>query len=127
MRVCIIASPLFCEAQRHAQGKSEAAPSVRPRLHPNLSLLYKDKITNLIEALNAPETIAEATGAMRQLIEEVRLVPKRGSLQVELHGELAALLKLSEEPKTKHPLTETEGVQVTMVAGAGFEPTTFGL
>ena len=55
---------------------------------------------------------------MRQLIEEVRLVPKRGSLQVELHGELAALLKLSEEPKTKHPLTETEGVQVTMVAGA---------
>jgi len=39
-------------------------------------------------------------------------------LQIEPYGELAALLKLSEEPKTKHPLAETEGVQVTMVAGA---------
>ena len=48
-------------------------------------------------------------------------------MQIELYGELAALLKLSEEPKTKHPLAETEGVQVSMVAGAGFEPTTFGL
>ena len=80
-----------------------------------------------IKALIAPETITEANGAIRQLIEAVRLVPKRGSLQVELYGELAALLKLGEEPKTKHPLAETEGVQVTMVAGAGFEPTTFGL
>ena len=74
-----------------------------------------------------PETIAEANGAIRQLIEAVRLVPKGESLQIELFGELAALLKLSEEPKTNHPLAETEGVQVTMVAGAGFEPTTFGL
>jgi len=31
---------------------------------------------------------------------------------------LAALLKISQMPKTKHPLAETEGVQVTMVAGA---------
>ena len=81
-------------------------------------MLYKDKITNLIEALNAPETIAEANGAVRQLIESVRLVPRGESLQIELYGELAALLKLSEDPKTKHPLAETEGVQVTMVAGA---------
>ena len=64
---------------------------------------------------------------IRQLIEAVRLVPKGGSLQVELYGELAALLKLSEEPKTTPPLAKTEGGQVTMVAGAGFEPTTFGL
>ncbi len=84
-------------------------------------------LCDYIEALNAPETIAEANGAIRQLIEAVRLVPKGGGLQIELYGELAALLKLSEEPKTKHPLAETEGVQVTMVAGAGFEPTTFGL
>ena len=113
--------------RKSVRAKLETAPPVRPRLHPNLSLLYKEKITNLIEALNAPETIAEANGAIRQLIEAVRLVPKGESLQIELFGELAALLKLSEEPKTKHPLAETEGVQVTMVAGAGFEPTTFGL
>ena len=113
--------------RKSVRAKLEATPPVRPRLHPNLSLLYKNKITNLIEALNAPETITEANGAVRQLIESVRLVAKGESLQIELYGELAALLKLSEEPKTKHPLAETEGVQVTMVAGAGFEPTTFGL
>ena len=50
--------------------------------------------------------------------EASRPVPKGRGLQIELYGELAALLKLSEEPKTKHPLAETEGVQVTMVAGA---------
>jgi hypothetical protein len=103
--------------RKSVRAKLEAAPPVLPRLHPNLSLLYKDKITNLIEALNAPETIAEANGAVRQLIESVRLVPRGESLQIELYGELAALLKLSEDPKTKHPLAETEGVQVTMVAG----------
>ena len=68
--------------------------------------------------MNAPETIAEANGAVRQLIESVRLVPRGESLQIELYGKLAALLMLSEEPKTKHPLARTEGVQVTMVAGA---------
>jgi len=46
-------------------------------------------------------------------------------LQIELYGELAALLKLSEEPKTKHPLAKTEGVQVTMVAGATPELSTY--
>ena len=50
--------------------------------------------------------------------EASRPVPKGRGLQIELYGELAALLKLSEEPKTKHPLAKTEGVQVTMVAGA---------
>jgi hypothetical protein len=34
------------------------------------------------------------------------------------------LLKISQMPKTKHPLAETEGVQVTLVAGATPELTT---
>ena len=42
-------------------------------------------------------------------------------------GELAALLKLGTEPKKEHPQAESQGVQITMVAGAGFEPATFRL
>jgi hypothetical protein len=42
-------------------------------------------------------------------MESVRLVPEKESLQIELYGESAALVKLSEEPKIKHPLAETEG------------------
>jgi site-specific DNA recombinase len=50
------------------------------------------------------------------LIEEIRLVPENGKLRVELYGELAALLNLANE----HPRSKGTGVQITLVAGAGF-------
>jgi hypothetical protein len=50
-----------------------------PRLHPNLAELYRNKVTNLAE-----------TECIRELIEEIRLVPENGKLRVELYGELAA-------------------------------------
>jgi site-specific DNA recombinase len=62
----------------------------------------------------------------REFIERVQLVPDNGVLKIELYGELAALLKLGTEPK-KRLQAESEGVQITMVAGAGFEPATFRL
>ena len=68
---------------------------------------------------------------IRTLIEAVRLVPKDGELKIELYGELAALLTLganaNDTVKNKNPQSEELGVQVTMVAGAGFEPATFRL
>ncbi len=48
-------------------------------------------------------------------------------LVIELFGELAALISLSIGPNDRHPLANAEGVQVTLVAGAGFEPATFRL
>ena len=81
--------------------------------------------------LNNENTLAEATEAIRSLIEAVRLVPKDGALRIELYGELAALLALgNDKPKThknKHLRGDTSEVQVTLVAGVGFEPTTFRL
>jgi hypothetical protein len=50
-----------------------------------------------------------------------------GRLKIELFGELAALLNLGMAPKNKHPLDNSKGLQVTVVAGAGFEPATFRL
>ena len=52
-------------------------------------------------------------------------MPKGNTLDIELLGELAALISLGIGPKDKHPLADAEGVQVTLVAGAGFvqEPT----
>ena len=46
---------------------------------------------------------------------------------IELFGELTALISLGIGPNDKHPLADAEGVQVTLVAGAGFEPATFRL
>ena len=77
--------------------------------------------------MNDPNTLVEANTAIRQLIERVQLVPNNGVLKIEIYGELAALLKLGTAPKNKHPQAESEGVQITMVAGAGFEPATFRL
>jgi site-specific DNA recombinase len=101
----------------------EAAPPSRPRLHPNLAELYRQKVTNLAEALNDEHARVEAAECIRELIEEIRLVPQDGKLRVELYGELAALLSLA----NGHPRSKGTGVQITLVAGVGFEPTTFRL
>ena len=86
----------------------------------SLAAIYKEKIANLVRSLNDPNTLIEANTAIRQLIERVQLVPENGELKIELYGELAALLKLGTEPKNEHPQAKDEGVQITMVAGAGF-------
>ena len=98
-------------------------PPPMPRLHPNLAGLYRQKVTNLAEALNDEHTRLEAAECLRELIEEIRLVPENGKLRVELYGELAALLNLA----NGHPRSKGTGVQITLVAGVGFEPTTFRL
>ncbi len=51
---------------------------------------------------------------IRELIEEIRLVPENGKLRIELYGELAALINLANE----HPRSKETGVQLTLVAGA---------
>ena len=78
---------------------------------------------NLAEALNEEDTRLEAAECIRELIEEIRLVPKRGELEIELYGELAALINLA----NGHPRSKGTGAQVTLVAGRGFEPLTFRL
>ena len=112
------------EARRvELRAQLEAAPAPLPRLHPNLAELYRQKVMKLAEALNEENTRLEAAGCLRELIEEIRLVPEGGKLRVELYGELAALLNLA----NKHPRSKEAGVQITLVAGAGFEPATFRL
>ena len=83
-----------------------------PRLHPNLAS-YRQKVTNLAQALNDEHTRLEAAECIRELIEEIRLVPDNGKLRVELYGELAALINLA----NGHPRSKGTGVQITLVAG----------
>ncbi|MEQ9151747.1 MAG: recombinase family protein, partial [Parvibaculum sp.] len=65
-----------------------------PALHPGIAEVYARKVGNLAAALDVPEERAEASQAMRALIDTIRLVPDNGTLRVELHGELGALLRL---------------------------------
>ncbi len=94
-------------------------------LHPGLVGLYRDKVANLSASLNVPETKIEATAIIRSLLSEIRLIPERGTLAIELVGELAGLLALGQTKTASE--TNAPGRSVTMVAGAGFEPATFRL
>ncbi len=69
----------------------------------------------------------EASAAIRALIDRVVLTPVAGELQMNLHGELAAILGLCRD--SKRPAAEIrDGLQqLKLVAGAGFEPATFRL
>jgi chromosome segregation ATPase len=109
------------------KNKLEVVPAQQARLHPRLADVYRNKVANLVEALNAPDTVADAAEAIRSLIEAIRLLPEEGELKIEIYGELAALITLGQKNKNKHPGGDTSGVQVTLVAGVGFEPTTFRL
>ena len=92
----------------------ESTPATIVRLHPNLAEVYRRKVANLGEALNEESTRVEAAEMIRELVEEVRLVPDNGTLRIELFGELAALINLA----SKNPRSNEAGVQVTLVAGA---------
>ena len=104
----------------------EHAQPPSPRLHPKLADLYRQRVERPHEELNRLELRAEAAEALRALIDEVRLIPERGELAIELHGDLAGILALSADRK-KPIAARCDGLQATLVAGVGFEPTTFRL
>ena len=72
---------------------------------------------------------------MRSLIEKVSLTPgpERGEIYAKLHGDLATILEWTERQavgkatKNKTPGGVRAGVLESLVAGVGFEPTTFRL
>jgi len=82
-------------------------------------------VTQAIEdlrALLAVQQIDQGKELLGLLVERIVLQPKDGYLEVEVRGSLQGLLKL------KSPRSGNQGLrEITLVAGAGFEPATFGL
>ena len=71
----------------------------------------------LAQALEHPETRTEASEALRGLIDAIVLTPNQGELQIELKGNLAAMLGAAQNAK-RSPETGDLSLQVVMVAGA---------
>jgi site-specific DNA recombinase len=99
----------------------------RTLVHPGLAEIYRRKIAALHEALEDEATRDEAMELIRSLIEAIVLVPDQGSLKVEVRGELAAILAYGEGRKKPGRADRDIAEQIKMVAGVGFEPTTFKL
>ena len=78
--------------------------------------LYRHKVTALSLALEHPETRPEASEALRGLIDAIVLTPNQGELQIELKGNLAAMLGAAQNAK-RSPETGDLSLQVVMVTG----------
>ena len=112
--------------RKELQAQLDTADEPPPFLHPEMAELYRQKVTTLAHALEAAETRTEAREALRGLIDAITLTPEAGILRIELKGNLAAMLGATVQSK-RSPETGDLSLQVSMVAGAGFEPATFGL
>ncbi|MCB1702304.1 MAG: zinc ribbon domain-containing protein [Halioglobus sp.] len=117
---------------------SQGSTDPRPLLHPAMARRYREEVAALRETLSRSGGQGEAAGHLRDLIEKIVLTPSPGreDLQIDLYGDLAGILSMATD-KTGHQKRErlrnavndnaSEPSKIVLVAGAGFEPTTFGL
>ena len=102
-----------------------AAPAPAPtRLHPNLAEVYRRKVSELQAALDDPEIRDQALAILRPLIEKVIMSPCDQGFEIELRGEIVAMVTLGQNagpPNAKQAaLDEAARCSVKVVAGAGF-------
>jgi transposase InsO family protein len=108
------------------------SPEEPVRLHPNLAVIYKRKVAALHELLSDAATSTEAIEIARSLIDQVKFRPGADAgLEIELIGDLARMVQLAQDPGKNRPLPaavpDEFARSVKVVAGVGFEPTTFRL
>jgi site-specific DNA recombinase len=105
--------------------QKRAAISPVVDFHPNYADLYRKKVGELALLLSGEDTREEAMTAIRSLINriEVRAGAKRGETDVTLVGTLAGILALGRNANA----APEGGGTFLLVAGVGFEPTTFRL
>lgn len=83
-----------------------------------MARIYRTKVRELAKALQEPESRSEATEALRGLVDAIVLTPDDGrkELQIELRGNLAAMLGATVQSK-RSPETDDLSLQVSLVAG----------
>ena len=96
-------------------------------LHPNIVELYAKKVTELQTLLSDENTRPQAMDIIRSMIDHIEIGDSgtRGNPDVILVGALAQILAYTQTNKTAAS-SGSDG-RVLMVAGVGFEPTTFRL
>ena len=99
---------------------------------PNFAHAYADHVRRLEEVLRDPMLVQRAHETLARMIEKIVLTPDASAengLRIEIHGQVAEILRVC------HSIGENElpsdslddGSQLSVVAGVGFEPTTFRL
>jgi site-specific DNA recombinase len=96
-------------------------------IHPNLPDLYRRKVADLQQMLEDEAARPLVVENIRSLIDRIEVHPgqKRGRCEVIVVGALAQILAFAQQKTTAASLGD--GGTLFMVAGVGFEPTTFRL
>lgn len=122
--------------QTELQGLLADAPQPRAVLiHPRMGDRYREEVGRLREALGDESRREEAAEIIRRLVECIVLNPdadsagKKKTLTIDLKGHLAGILALGSAAKKKKGASGAPDLeqQIKLVAGVGFEPTTFRL
>jgi len=100
----------------------QSAPPPVPRFHPKLAQVYRATVADLHAALDDPQARTEAAEILRGFVERIAVRADAQGHVVELTGDIVKLLAL---PGDTVPSPFESSVKV--VAGVGFEPTTFRL
>ena len=95
-------------------------------LHPRMADVYRKQVGSLCRAFENEEGRTGAVEAIRALIATILLEPDSDQLRITLKADLAGMLSAARDSK-RSPDTGDPLVQIRLVAGAGFEPATFGL
>ena len=119
---------------RHSEVTKELAGFLDEpvRLHPNLAAIYHRKVAALQNLVQNEATRTEAVEIIRSLVDEVIFRPTaEAGLEVELVGDIAKMVHLAQNSNENSPASgavhEEFARSVKVVAGVGFEPTTFRL
>jgi hypothetical protein len=117
----------LADLERERDVAEEAIAAISPpplEVHPNAAKSYRKKVQNIKAAIDTadPDNRADAIRGIRELVEKIVIRPTAPykAVDIEIHGTFAALLRNAQGTGTQ----ESMGV---MVAGVGFEPTTFRL
>ena len=100
-------------------------------IHPEMGRYYREQVTALSEALGDEAYRAEAVAIIRSLVDKIVLTPAeidgKKTVVIDLHGELAGILSLASNAEKPLDKSGSSVESIKMVAGVGFEPTTFRL
>jgi site-specific DNA recombinase len=118
--------------KREIEDRIAEPPPTTPRIHPNVHKVYERKVADLVATLNGGNVRAEAADILRGLIDKIVLSPMTGAkgCSITVHGDLATILAFCETggaPKEKGSNAIASKPKISVVAGVGFEPTTFRL
>jgi site-specific DNA recombinase len=117
---------LSLEARKAELQSRLNSPEIPELLHPRMADVYREKVGGLCLALEGEDSRTGAADAIRALVEAIVLEPDGEHLNITLKGDLAGMLSAARDSK-RSPDTGDLLVQIKLVAGAGFEPATFGL